>query len=134
MTVYLLRVVKSKSLPKAGDASRLWFEILTDCVRTAIAFFTGQWQTGSILELVAIGPARRAAVTCLLIYVGVLLRGMMMQTNAVGRAAGPGSRWVVNVPTAAALILLSAVCRGDSTESRKPSYVSAPCPNHLFNR
>jgi hypothetical protein len=57
---------------------------------------------------------------------------MMMQTNAVGRAAGPGSRWVVNVPTAAALILLSAVCRGDSTESRKPSYVSAPCPNPIY--
>ena len=57
---------------------------------------------------------------------------MMMQINAAGRAAGRGHRWLVGVPMAAALILLSAVCRGDSMESRKPSYVSAPCPNPIF--
>jgi hypothetical protein len=52
--------------------------------------------------------------------------------GAAGRAAGRGHRWLVGVPMAAALILLSAVCRGDSMESRKPSYVSAPCPNPIF--
>jgi pimeloyl-ACP methyl ester carboxylesterase len=57
---------------------------------------------------------------------------MMMQTNAAGSAAGRGPRWVVGMPTAAALILLSAVCRGDRIESRKPSYISAPCPNPIF--